>query len=191
MEKKGLEADHNSPVTIELMDAAAIADAIRDASRHFAHLEKKQRLYVIGLATRGVPLAVRLTEELKKAGIDAVAGSLDPSFHRDDYHTRRDLKMPSGELELLHNVEGAGVLLVDDVLHTGRSVRAALSALLDYGRPKYVRLWVLIERSGRELPIAADLSGMTLEGRVKGDVRVKLKETDGMETVYLVEGTQR
>jgi len=76
VEKKGLEADHNSPVTIELMDAAAIADAIRDASRHFAHLEKKQRLYVIGLATRGVPLAVRLTEELKKAGIDAVAGSL-------------------------------------------------------------------------------------------------------------------
>ena len=71
MEKKGLEADHNSPVTIELMDAAAIADAIRDASRHFAHLEKKQRLYVIGLATRGVPLAVRLTEELKKAGINA------------------------------------------------------------------------------------------------------------------------
>ena len=83
------------------------------------------------------------------------------------------------------------MLLVDDVLHTGRSVRAALSALLDYGRPEYVRLWVLIERPGRELPIAADLAGMTLEGRLLGDVHVKLRESDGVDAVHLVEGNRR
>lgn len=167
------------------MDGEAIADAIRDAAGYFAHRKAGQKLHVIGLATRGVPLAERLTKELRARGVDAVSGSIDPSFHRDDYHTRSRLKLPSAETAPLQDIEGEGVLLVDDVLYTGRSVRAAMSGLLEYGRPKYVRLWVLIERPGRELPIAADYAGMTLEGRLNGDVSVKLLESDGVDGVHL------
>ena len=96
-----------TPAAIELMDAEAISEAIFDAARHFAHREKGRRLHVIGLATRGVPLAERLAIALRDRGVDAVEGSIDPSFHRDDYHTRGKLKMPSGEGDLLHDVDGA------------------------------------------------------------------------------------
>lgn len=181
----------NEPIAVELMDRIAIEEAIRDAARYFSATEKGKRLHVIGLATRGIPLAERLTVQLCERGVDAVCGSLDPSFHRDDYRMRGTLKLPSAETDLLDGIDGAGVLLVDDVLHTGRSVRAALSALLDYGRPSYVRLWALIERPGREFPIAADSTGMTLSGRMHGEVRVRMKEIDGIDAVHLEEGKKQ
>ena len=173
-------------VAVELMGERAISEAVAEAAARFLSEKGDRPLCVVGLATRGVPLARRLAAKMKELGVEAGFGSIDPSFYRDDYHTR--IKMPSPDLPTPQNLDGAGVILVDDVMYTGRSVRAALTALLDLGRPAFVRLWVLVDRPGRERPSVPDLSGMCLEGRVSGEVRVRLKETDGEDVVLLTEG---
>ncbi len=142
-------------------------------------------LAVLGIRRRGVPLAARLLAHLESAGrTDIPSGELDINLYRDDVHDRgiprvRVTRIPFA-LERHH------VLLVDDVLFTGRTVRAALTALSHFGRPRSVLLAVLVDRGGRELPIAPDFTGLRVAARPEEMVRVRVKEEDGMDGVFTV-----
>lgn len=144
-------------------------------------------LTLVGIRRRGVPLAKRLAkllEGIENKPIDV--GTLDISFYRDDLTTRgpRPVVNPGA---LGFDVTGRVVVLVDDVLYTGRTVRAALDALIDHGRPKRVQLLTLIDRGHRELPIEATFVGRTVQTTDREIVEVKLEEVDGNEQVLLVE----
>jgi pyrimidine operon attenuation protein/uracil phosphoribosyltransferase len=149
-------------------------------------------LVLLGIPTRGVPLARRLAGRIAgvEPGVDAsaVVGSLDVTMHRDDLRrnptrTLLPTELPPG------GIDDKVVVLVDDVLYSGRTIRAALDALSDLGRPRAVRLAVLVDRGHRELPIRADHVGKNLPTSAHERVRVLLQETDGQDAV-LIEGAQ-
>ena len=146
-------------------------------------------MIVLGMASRGIPLAQKLSKRLsEKFGKPIETGSLDATFYRDDFHYRK--KLGSTEMrftEMPASVEGKVVILVDDVLYTGRSVRAALQAILDFGRPSVVRLCVLVDRGHREQPIAPDWVGLNVETAQIQEVRVNIEPIDNENSVYLVE----
>lgn len=128
---------------------------------------------MIGIHTGGAWFAHRLHQKL---GLESSLGLLDISFYRDDF-SRVGLNPKVKSSNLPESVEGRAVLLVDDVLHTGRTVRAALNEIFSYGRPALVRLIVALERPGRELPVAADIIGQSLD--LSADQQAKLTERDG------------
>jgi|SRR5579883_2244514 pyrimidine operon attenuation protein/uracil phosphoribosyltransferase len=140
---------------------------------------------MVGLRTRGVPLAERLAARIAEfEGVNVPTASLDMRAYRDDLPNRAErLSVPREPLAL--NITGAVVVLVDDVLFTGRTVRAALEALLDYGRPRKVQLAVLIDRGHRELPIRADYVGKNVPTALSESVHVRLRETDDQDAVLL------
>ncbi len=142
---------------------------------------------IIGIRTRGETLAQRIVEEIrnKKPELHVDHGVLDITFYRDDLSRRKGAPLVRAT-EIDFDLDDTWVLLVDDVLQTGRSVRAGLDALHDFGRPKYVRLGVLIDRGGRELPISADFAGQSVEVPAGSRVQVKLKENDGEEGVFSI-----
>jgi pyrimidine operon attenuation protein/uracil phosphoribosyltransferase len=165
-------------------------DEIRRALTRIAHeiLERTDGaadVVLLGIPTRGVPLAARLAERIERVeGHPVPYGSLDITMYRDDLRLRpaRALgrtDVPPG------GIDGMVVVLVDDVLYSGRSVRAALDALNDLGRPRAVQLAVLIDRGHRELPIRPDYVGKNLPTSKQEVVRVLLAETDGEDTVLL------
>ena len=142
---------------------------------------------LVGIKRRGVPLAQRLAkliETIEKAPVDT--GVLDISFYRDDLSTR-DVRPVVEKGELGFDVTGRDIILMDDVLYTGRTIRAALDALFDHGRPKSVQLLVLIDRGHRELPIEAKYIGRIVPTSRREIIEVKLKEVDDDEQVILVE----
>jgi len=142
-------------------------------------------LCLIGVRRRGDVLAGRLRDRLQHLlDTDVPAGSLDITLYRDDFDSMSRDPIIS-ETDIPFHLDGRTVILVDDVLFTGRTVRAALDEILDLGRPARVALAVLIDRGGRELPIAADLIGQRLETAADDDVRVLLAETDGSDAVIL------
>lgn len=143
-------------------------------------------LVVVGIRRRGETLAQRLLPLLERSGRPAQNhGALDITLYRDDLTTIGPNAMLRGT-EIDFDVTDKWVVLVDDVLYTGRSVRAALDALIDLGRPRAIRLAVLAERTGRELPIQPDFVGMRVETRPGNIVKVKLIEVDGIDEVELV-----
>ena len=138
---------------------------------------------LVGIRTRGVALAERLKTRLeKRLGRDIPLGWLDITLYRDDLH-ELDANPMVRQTKLDFDPTGMGVILVDDVLFTGRTVRAALEALGDYGRPKYVKLAVLVDRGHRELPVAADVVALTLETARDEIVDVFMTETDDHDGV--------
>ncbi len=143
---------------------------------------------LMGVPTRGVPLARRLADRIAVfAGVDLPVGSLDVTLYRDDLRLRG--VRPLGEtVEPPGGVVGKTVILVDDVLYSGRSVRAALDAIHDLGRPRAVQLAVLVDRGHRELPIRADYVGKNLPTSPNQSVRVSLTETDGVDAVAVTDG---
>jgi pyrimidine operon attenuation protein/uracil phosphoribosyltransferase len=144
-------------------------------------------LGLVGIKRRGVPLAQRLAkiiETIEKAPVDT--GMLDISFYRDDLSTR-DVRPVVEKGDVGFNVEGRDIILMDDVLYTGRTIRAALDALFDHGRPKSVQLLVLIDRGHRELPIEARFIGRIVPTSRREIIEVKLREIDNDEQVILVE----
>jgi pyrimidine operon attenuation protein/uracil phosphoribosyltransferase len=142
-------------------------------------------LIFVGLLSRGYPLARRLAAAIRDfEGVDIPVGSLDIGLYRDDV-TRRSAPPALRRSEIPANIDGATVVLVDDVLFTGRSIRAALDALVDYGRPARVRLAVLIDRGHRELPIRPDFVGKNIPTALVQKVRVRLAEVDGEDAVYV------
>lgn len=165
------------------------ADEMRRALSRMAHeiVERNggiERVVLVGIWTRGVPLAKRMARLIGEFEEHAVpCGGLDITLYRDD-HSRR-VKLPAGPSDMAFGVDGQTVVLVDDVLYTGRSVRAAMDALRDYGRPRAIQLAVLIDRGHRELPIRADYVGKNVPTARSEVVEVKLKEVDGRDEVVL------
>jgi pyrimidine operon attenuation protein/uracil phosphoribosyltransferase len=165
------------------------ADEMRRALSRMAHeiVEKNggiENVVLIGILTRGVSLARRmahLISELEERPVPC--GGLDITLYRDD-HSRR-VKLPPGPSDISFAIEGRSVVLVDDVLYTGRSVRAAMDALRDYGRPRNIQLAVLVDRGHRELPIRADFVGKNVPTARSEVVEVKLMEVDGRDEVVL------
>ena len=169
-------------------------DEIRRALTRIAHevLERNggaSGLVFVGLHTRGVPLAQRLASLIAKfEGSDPPVGSLDIGPYRDDFSRARPRIRPT---DVPVSIDGRPVVLVDDVLYTGRSVRAALDALTDFGRPSSVQLAVLIDRGHRELPIRPDYVGKNVPTARGEEVRVLLTETDDRDAVLLVRSEER
>ena len=141
---------------------------------------------LVGLRTRGAILADRLRALLARKGVDMAIGYLDATVYRDDLHTQAGLR-PIGETALPFEIKDADIFLVDDVLSTGRTIRAAMEALFSHGRPACVRLCVMLDRGGRQLPIHADFTGSTVEIPKGGWVRLKLSEIDPQgDAVFVV-----
>ncbi|HTN70111.1 MAG TPA: bifunctional pyr operon transcriptional regulator/uracil phosphoribosyltransferase PyrR [Methylomirabilota bacterium] len=139
----------------------------------------------IGIRTRGLFLAKRLCAIIKKsAGKDVPLGEMDIALYRDDLNTL----LPEGKVDhtrIPFDINNKTIILFDDVLHTGRTVRAAVDHLIDLGRPKAIHLAVLIDRGGREFPIAANFVGKKISLPKEGEVRLKLKEVDGKDEVVV------
>ncbi|MGI8615051.1 MAG: bifunctional pyr operon transcriptional regulator/uracil phosphoribosyltransferase PyrR [Nocardioidaceae bacterium] len=143
-------------------------------------------LIVLGIPTRGVPLAERIAARAGEVeGTDIPSGSIDVTPYRDDLRLRPARAL--AHTDIPHSgVDGLTVVLVDDVLYSGRTIRAALDALHDLGRPRFVRLAVLVDRGHRELPIRADFVGKNLPTSTAEEVRVSLREVDGRDEVVIV-----
>lgn len=146
-----------------------------------------QDLVFIGIYTRGVPLAQRIAAKMKEfEQVEIPVGTLDFGGHRDDLS---HLELQSGDLRpsvIPFDIAGKRVVLIDDVLYTGRSVRAAMDALIEFGRPRHIQLAVFIDRGHREMPIRADYVGRNLPTSHGEEVEVQLKEVDGEDRVILV-----
>jgi pyrimidine operon attenuation protein/uracil phosphoribosyltransferase len=146
-------------------------------------------LALVGVRSRGVPLARRLARSIKEiTGDDVPTGSLDITLYRDDLMRHAVGPQPVvRRTEIPFSIDGRKILLVDDVLYTGRTTRAALDALIDFGRPKAIQLIVLVDRGHRELPIKADYVGKNLPTSRSQSVQVHLTEIDGRDEVEIRE----
>jgi pyrimidine operon attenuation protein/uracil phosphoribosyltransferase len=186
MTSQDQSSDNGSPGTVIFTE-----EEMRRAISRIAHeiIERNGgagELLLVGLRSRGVPIAERLSARIAEFESVAVpTASLDIRRYRDDLPDRATrLAEPHQSLPL--SITGSVVVLVDDVLFTGRTVRAALEALLDYGRPRKVQLAVLVDRGHRELPIRADFVGKNVPTAMSESVHVQLRETDGQDAVVLV-----
>jgi pyrimidine operon attenuation protein/uracil phosphoribosyltransferase len=179
---------------MELIDKTVLMDSegIRRALTRIAHeiVEKNKgvdNVVLVGIRTRGVPIAERLAENIEKIeGKKPPVGVLDITLYRDDLSTLayQPIVRPT---ELPVDITGKIVVLVDDVLYTGRTIRAALDAVIDNGRPKTIQLAVLVDRGHRELPIRADFVGKNVPTSSKEVISVQLQATDEAENVILRE----
>jgi len=166
------------------------ADEIRRATIRLSHeIVEKQAgtdgLVLIGIQRRGVPLARRIAESIAEhEGVQLPVGALDITFYRDDLSMVAQQPVVKGT-ELPTGIDGKTIVLVDDVLYTGRTIRAAMDALVDFGRPQAIRLAVLVDRGHRELPIRADHVGKNVPTSREELVRVHLEEVDGEDGVEI------
>jgi pyrimidine operon attenuation protein/uracil phosphoribosyltransferase len=168
------------------------ADRMSRALTRIAHeiLERNRGLdevALVGIRTRGVPLARRLGRLLREINGDQVpVGALDITLYRDDL-----MRSPVGpqplvrDTEIAFSIDQRRILLVDDVLYTGRTIRAALDALIDFGRPRAIQLVALVDRGHRELPIKADYVGKNIPTSLRQSVQVRLEEIDGVDEILL------
>jgi pyrimidine operon attenuation protein/uracil phosphoribosyltransferase len=176
------------PSVTRLLDAPAMARALSDmAHRVVERCGGIEGVVLVGIQRRGVELAARLAALLSKPASPVPLGKLDITLYRDDLSTIGPVPRV-GETSLPDDLEGKTVVIVDDVLYTGRTVRAALDELADFGRPRRILLVVLVDRGGRELPIQADFAGLTVETGPDDRVDVAVKELDGRDAVELVQG---
>ena len=144
-----------------------------------------EHLILVGMRTRGVPLAKRLAADMEALeGVKVPVGALDFSLYRDDLPLDKQPTVQHTDIPV--NIDGKSVVLVDDVLYTGRSARAAMDALIDLGRPQSIQLAVLIDRGHRELPIRADYIGKNIPSSRHEEIKVRLVETDGVDEVIIV-----
>lgn len=177
------------------MSVVMDADRISRTLTRIAHeIVERNRgvedLALVGVRTRGVPLARRLARSLREiTGHDVPTGALDITLYRDDLMRHAVGPQPLvRSTEIPFSIDGRTILLVDDVLYTGRTTRAALDALIDFGRPRGIQLIVLVDRGHRELPIKADYVGKNLPTSPEESVQVRLQESDGQDEVVLQGG---
>jgi pyrimidine operon attenuation protein/uracil phosphoribosyltransferase len=174
--------------SVRLMDAEAIQTAIRRIAHEILENHSgDQPLAIVGIRSRGVPIAERLARLIEElTGERPAVGILDINLYRDDLSLIADHPVVR-KTEILFPVDGTGLVLVDDVLFTGRTIRAALDALMDLGRPAWVRLAVLVDRGHREVPIKADYVGKNVPTSRGQEVEVRVEEIDGKEEVRVRE----
>jgi pyrimidine operon attenuation protein/uracil phosphoribosyltransferase len=159
---------------------ARIAHEIIERNKVLGHL------VLVGMHTRGVPLAERLAANIASyESLSIPVGALDISLYRDDLASL-ELKPIVQRSDIPVNIDGKSVVLVDDVLYTGRSIRAAMDALMDFGRPQDIQLAVLIDRGHRELPVRADYIGKNIPSSRDEEIQVQLEETDGVDEVTII-----
>jgi pyrimidine operon attenuation protein/uracil phosphoribosyltransferase len=172
----------------ELMDKSRLARTLSRMAHEILEREPDvARTVLVGVRTRGVPLARRLAALMAEAsGVMPVVGALDITLYRDDLTTVGPQPVIKGT-DIPCSIDARTVVLVDDVLYTGRTVRAALDELIDFGRPARIKLAVLVDRGHRELPIRADFVGRTLTTTRQEIVQVELAEEDGADQVLLLE----
>ncbi len=174
-------------VKSKIMDEAAIERALKRMAHEIIEQNKGlENLHLIGIRTRGVPIARRLSDYLKEIEKKEVpVGLLDITLYRDDLTTiSHQPVIKSTQIDF--PIENANVILCDDVLYTGRTVRAAIDALLDFGRPSIIQLCVLIDRGHRELPIKANYVGKNVPTAKDEIIKVSFQETDDDEAVVIV-----
>ena len=166
------------------------AEAMRRALVRIAHeiVEKNkgtENLVLVGIRTRGVPLAERIAKEIDEIeNVKLLVGSLDITLYRDDLSTLSYNPVVKGT-EINFDINGKTIVLVDDVLFTGRTIRCALDALIDMGRPKAIQLAVMVDRGHKELPIRADYVGKNVPTATSETVELTLQDSDGCDEVYL------
>lgn len=178
------------PTDRELLSAADVGRTISRIAHQI--IEKTAldapdapRVVLLGIPTRGVTLAARIAEKVKEfSGTELPTGALDITLYRDDLNFKPPRALASTSIPE-GGIDDATVILVDDVLYSGRSVRSALDALRDIGRPRMVQLAVLVDRGHRELPIRADYVGKNVPTSRSENVKVRLAETDGTESVSI------
>jgi pyrimidine operon attenuation protein/uracil phosphoribosyltransferase len=172
---------------MNLMDAGRMARTLsRIAHEILERHPDTKRLALVGIRSRGVPLARRLARLIAEAaGSEPAVGALDIALYRDDFTSLAAQPITKGS-DILFSIDGRTVVLVDDVLFTGRTVRAALDQLIDFGRPARIELAVLVDRGHRELPIRADYVGRSLATSREEQVQVWVREEDGKDEVVLV-----
>jgi pyrimidine operon attenuation protein/uracil phosphoribosyltransferase len=186
-------AERPSAGTKILLDAEAIGRSLsRIAHELIERNDELEQVALVGIQTRGVPLASRLRRLVaERSGVEPAFGTLDITFHRDDVHVRDGGRPPDRQpvvrsTSIQFPLEGVTVVLVDDVLFTGRTIRAAIDALLDFGRPARVQLAVLVDRGHRELPIRPDYVGKNLPTSREERIQVELLEVDEVDRVLLL-----
>jgi len=172
---------------VQIMDEAAVRRTVARMAAEIVEHDGED-VMLVGIHTRGVPLADRLASELEETtGTKPTVGRLDITLYRDDIgpwrpaHTQPVLK----KTVLPISIDDKVIYLVDDVLYTGRTVRAALDTLLDYGRPRAIRFAVLVDRGHRELPVAADVVGRVVATSHLEDVQVRLRPADDVDGIWL------
>jgi pyrimidine operon attenuation protein / uracil phosphoribosyltransferase len=173
-----------------VMDADRIGRTLTRIAHEIVERNKGvEDLALVGVRTRGVHIARRLARALREiTGQDIPTGALDITLYRDDLMRQAVGPQPLvRRTEIPFSIDNRKILLVDDVLYTGRTTRAALDALIDFGRPKAIQLIVLVDRGHRELPIKADYVGKNLPTSPEESVRVRLQETDSQDEVVLLE----
>lgn len=171
-------------VRVPVLDEAAVNRALMRIS--YEIVEKTadlSNLLLVGIHTRGVPMAHRIAENIKKnSAVEVPVGSIDITFYRDDLEKLQDSPRV-GQTCVADNINGREIVLVDDVLYTGRTVRAAIDALFSLGRPGKIRLAVLVDRGHRELPIRPDYVGKNIPTSQMEAVQVKIAQIDGEDGV--------
>lgn len=169
-----------------VMDAGEIERSLTRIAHQILEKNKgAEHIAIVGIVTRGDLLAKRLVDKIEEIeGVRVPLGRLDISFYRDDFATYVSPEVLS--TDIMFDIDGLDVVLVDDVLYTGRTIRAALDALMDIGRPETVQLAVLIDRGHRQLPIRADYVGKNVPSAKDENVRLFLEETDGKSQVEIL-----
>ncbi len=170
-----------------IMNQADIRRTLARISHEIIERNRSTRnLMLVGVHTRGVPLANRLAENIKTfEGTEVIVGSLDISLYRDDITSLAHQPVVKST-DIPCSIDDRIIVLVDDVLYTGRSIRAAMDALTDLGRPLSIQLAVLIDRGHRELPIRADYIGKNMPSSRHEEIRVHLQENDGIDEVAII-----
>ena len=174
--------------TTKIMDKRGLDRLLTRISHEILEKNKgSENLVLMGMKTRGEFLAKRIFEKIKEIdNIELPLGILDVTLYRDDFRT--SLKQPQVSVSnITFDINEKDVILIDDVLYTGRTVRSALNALMDFGRPESIQLFILVDRGHRELPIRADYVGKNIPTSQSQEIKLKMEEVDGEDALYIVE----
>ncbi|MDN3140078.1 bifunctional pyr operon transcriptional regulator/uracil phosphoribosyltransferase PyrR [Enterococcus faecalis] len=174
----------------EVVDAVTMKRALTRISYEIIERNKGiQDIVLVGIKTRGIYIAQRLAKRLKQLeDIDVPVGELDITLYRDDVKDMEEPELHSSDVPV--SIEGKEVILVDDVLYTGRTIRAAMDAVMDLGRPRKISLAVLVDRGHRELPIRADYVGKNIPTSKTEEIIVEMEERDGADRIMISKGNE-
>ncbi len=174
----------------EVVDAVTMKRALTRISYEIIERNKGiQDIVLVGIKTRGIYIAQRLAERLKQLeDIDVPVGELDITLYRDDVKDMEEPELHSSDVPV--SIEGKEVILVDDVLYTGRTIRAAMDAVMDLARPRKISLAVLVDRGHRELPIRADYVGKNIPTSKTEEIIVEMEERDGADRIMISKGNE-